>query len=90
MRTRNPLVAWDAAVTTYLANRRALGRTYENGDGVQVNLPQVALYMGHVSIVSTHRARSVCTGGHFMDPYEQNTQQSPGFGRNSVPHPVHS
>ena len=29
MSTRNPLVAWDAAVKTYLANRRALGRTYE-------------------------------------------------------------
>lgn len=32
MRTRNPLAAWDAAVTAYLANRRALGRTYENDE----------------------------------------------------------
>ena len=29
MSTRNPLAAWDAAVKAYLANRRALGRTYE-------------------------------------------------------------
>jgi integrase len=30
MSTRNALAAWDVAVTTYLANRRALGRTYRN------------------------------------------------------------
>jgi integrase len=29
MHTRNPLAVWDGAVTAYLANRRALGRTYE-------------------------------------------------------------
>lgn len=28
----NPLAAWDAAVTAYLANRRALGRAYENDE----------------------------------------------------------
>lgn len=32
MRTRNPLAAWDVAVAAYLANRRALGRTYENDE----------------------------------------------------------
>ena len=31
----------------------ALLRWYENGADVQVNLPKLALYMGHVSIVST-------------------------------------
>ena len=31
----------------------ALLRWYENGDNVQVNLPKLALYMGHVSIAST-------------------------------------
>lgn len=31
----------------------ALLRWYENNDDVQVNLPKLALYMGHVSIVST-------------------------------------
>ena len=31
----------------------ALLRWYENDDDVQVNLPKLALYMGHVSIVST-------------------------------------
>ena len=29
-------------------------------------------------------------GGHGTEPYEQNTQQSPAFGRNIAPHPVHS
>lgn len=29
MSTRNPLAAWDAAVSAYLTNRRALGRTYQ-------------------------------------------------------------
>lgn len=33
---------------------------------------------------------SPCIGGHFTLPNEQNTQQSPGFGRSTVPHPVHS
>jgi hypothetical protein len=30
------------------------------------------------------------TDGHRTDPLEQNTQQSPVFGRNVMPHPVHS
>jgi hypothetical protein len=29
-------------------------------------------------------------GGHFWVPYEQNTQQSPDFGRSITPHPRHS
>ena len=28
MPTRKPLAAWDAAVTSYLASRRALGRSF--------------------------------------------------------------
>lgn len=31
-----------------------------------------------------------CTGGHFNDPNEQKTQQSPGRGRNTEWHPTHS
>jgi len=27
-------------------------------------------------------------GGHGTEPYEQNTQQSPGFGRSVAPQPV--
>ena len=34
MSNRNPLAAWDAAVTAYLTNRRALGRTYSNEEYV--------------------------------------------------------
>src|SRR5580704_11682842 len=29
-------------------------------------------------------------GGHGTEPYEQNTQQSPGFGRRSSPQPMQS
>jgi len=31
-----------------------------------------------------------CIGGHFTVAYEQNTQQSPGFGRNSAPQALQS
>lgn len=34
--------------------------------------------------------RCVCTGGHLTEPYEQNTQQSPAFGRNTVLQCSHS
>jgi hypothetical protein len=32
--------------------------------------------------------RSAWIGGHGTEPYEQNTQQSPGFGRSVAPQPV--
>ncbi len=31
-----------------------------------------------------------CCGGHLTEPYEQNTQQSPAFGRSTVAQPGHS
>jgi phosphatidylserine/phosphatidylglycerophosphate/cardiolipin synthase-like enzyme len=34
--------------------------------------------------------RSICTGGHLIEPYEQNTQQSPADGRSTVLHCSHS
>ncbi len=34
--------------------------------------------------------RAACTGGQGTVPYEQNTQQSPGFGLSSAPQPPHS
>jgi hypothetical protein len=34
-------------------------------------------------------ARAACFGGQTWSLYEQNTQQSPGNGRNVVPHPLH-
>jgi len=34
--------------------------------------------------------RSDCMGGHLAEPYEQNTQQSPGFGRNTTLQLPHS
>jgi hypothetical protein len=33
--------------------------------------------------------RSAWIGGHGTDPYEQNTQQSPCFGRSIAPQLVH-
>jgi len=33
--------------------------------------------------------RSAWIGGHGTEPYEQNTQQCPCFGRNIAPQPVH-
>ena len=33
---------------------------------------------------------SYCIGGHFTEPYEQNTQQSPGLGRSRVLQLPHS
>ncbi len=32
----------------------------------------------------------ICTGGHFTDPYEQNTQQSPAEGRSTALQRSHS
>lgn len=34
--------------------------------------------------------RCACTGGHLFDPYEQNTQQSPDFGRSTALQRSHS
>ncbi len=34
--------------------------------------------------------RCICTGGHLTEAYEQNTQQSPAFGRNTALQPSHS
>ena len=31
-----------------------------------------------------------CTGGQGTEPYEQNTQQSPAFGRSTTPQPPHA
>jgi hypothetical protein len=33
---------------------------------------------------------SACLGGHGTEPYEQNTQQSPGRGFKRSPHPLQS
>jgi hypothetical protein len=47
-----------------------------------------SLYRRHV--VQHLTALSVCIGGQAAEPYEQNTQQSPGFGRNLASQPLHS
>ena len=51
------------------------------------NLPYWAFLRG-----STHPQQpcSCCPGGHLTEPNEQNTQQSPGWGRNNVLQFVHS
>jgi nitrate/TMAO reductase-like tetraheme cytochrome c subunit len=40
--------------------------------------------------VQPHSTSPFCFGGHFTLPYEQNTQQSRGFGFSSTPQPLHS
>jgi hypothetical protein len=47
-------------------------------------------YPRYSSFAQQPDARWSCIGGHGTDPWEQNTQQSPLFGRNLVPQPVHS
>lgn len=42
-----------------------------------------------MSEVFRWQPRAACTGGHGTSPYEQNTQQSPDFGFNSVPQAGH-
>ena len=44
------------------------------------------------AVVPQHAAPAPasCTGGHGTEPYEQNTQQSPAFGRSNAPQPAHS
>ncbi|ALX45808.1 hypothetical protein AQ610_25620 [Burkholderia humptydooensis] len=32
----------------------------------------------------------LCLDGQHTDPYEQNTQQSPGFGRSNAPQALHA
>src|SRR5256885_17028687 len=36
------------------------------------------------------QSHASCTNGHRLSPYEQNTQQSPGFGDSVVPQAAHS
>lgn len=33
---------------------------------------------------ASEQDRCICTGGHFTEPNEQNTQQSPAFGRSNT------
>lgn len=50
---------------------------------------------GHPSVLmalaeSAQQPPDCCIGGHLTEPYEQNTQQSPAFGRSKVLQRVHS
>jgi hypothetical protein len=56
--------------------RRSVGTRYADGFGTGRQQPAPR--------------PSACTGGHGAEPYEQNTQQSPAFGRSIVPQPAHS
>jgi hypothetical protein len=44
----------------------------------------------HSRSIICNRSVVPAFGGHFTEPKEQKTQQSPGFGRNIVPQFVHS
>jgi hypothetical protein len=47
-------------------------------------------YLAQQDTTSPSPERCAWTGGHGEEPYEQNTQQSPGFGLSLAPQPVHS
>ena len=49
----------------------------------------VATVGGHQAL-QLEQPRCICTGGHLTEPYEQNTQQSPGFGRSTALQCSHS
>jgi hypothetical protein len=39
---------------------------------------------------TAQQSPSICIGGHFTEPYEQKTQQSPRLGFNAAPHVAQS
>jgi hypothetical protein len=53
-------------------------------------LSHISRHWQQASVPPPAPARCACIGGHGTEPYEQKTQQSPGFGRNLSPQPVHS
>lgn len=46
--------------------------------------------VGGLQALQLEQPRCICTGGHLIEPNEQNTQQSPAFGRSTVLHCSHS
>ena len=51
---------------------------------------RTATYDCDKTLPALQEPRDSWTGGHFTDPYEQKTQQSPGFGRSTVWQLAHS
>ena len=49
-----------------------------------------AAYEAAVAFATPQQPLAVWTGGHLTEPYEQKTQQSPGFGRSTTPQRLHS
>ena len=45
---------------------------------------------GSCGLTQVLQEACACIGGHLRDPNEQNTQQSPAFGRNTVLQLSHS
>jgi hypothetical protein len=50
----------------------------------------MAFWTRVMALTQQQAPKSFWRGGQGVSPNEQNTQQSPGFGRNSVLHPTHS
>jgi hypothetical protein len=46
--------------------------------------------VGNYQAQQLEQPRCICTGGHLTEPYEQNTQQSPDFGRSTALQRSHS
>jgi hypothetical protein len=60
----------------------------EASTAIQIHAKAMAATVPIASI-HAHDEPAVCFGGQGTDPKEQNTQQSPCFGRSRTPHPSH-
>jgi hypothetical protein len=65
-----------------------LGRKRFGRDWLAVELSGYDVLIAHC--LSSGGGSFARIGGHGTEPYEQNTQQSPGLGLNLVRQPVHS
>jgi hypothetical protein len=66
--------------TSALGQKRTFCTAIENLDWITLSA-RASIYAGDEP--------AVCFGGQGTDPKEQNTQQSPCFGRSRSPHPSH-
>jgi hypothetical protein len=72
-----------AACGTHHANRLLMGLpTQSRADWIEASA------IRYPGTAGASPDRSAWTGGHGTEPYEQNTQQSPSFGRSLAAQPV--
>ena len=64
----------------------------QTGRMVRETRPLIQFALNDIQICGRQHdfSAAFCMGGQTTLPYEQNTQQCPGFGRNNSPQPVQS